>query len=144
MILHNIKNRQKDDGSGFTIVELLVVIVVIGILAAITIVSYTGVTAKANTATNKSNAESVMKSADAYFAENGSYPTQAQLTAYTTVKVPGNFTITNAAAGSTNPGYITYNPSTAPATNYCIEYYDTSTPAKVTLVQNGTGTITCP
>lgn len=33
---------------GFTIVELLIVIVVIGILAAITIVSYTGVTARAN------------------------------------------------------------------------------------------------
>ncbi|PIQ71162.1 hypothetical protein COV88_01465 [Candidatus Saccharibacteria bacterium CG11_big_fil_rev_8_21_14_0_20_41_19] len=33
--------------SGFTIVELLVVIVVIGILAAITIVSYTGITQKA-------------------------------------------------------------------------------------------------
>ncbi|PIZ60082.1 hypothetical protein COY18_01845, partial [Candidatus Saccharibacteria bacterium CG_4_10_14_0_2_um_filter_41_11] len=46
MILDNI-NRKKE--RGFTIVELLVVIVVIGILAAITIVSYTGITAKANT-----------------------------------------------------------------------------------------------
>jgi len=34
---------------GFTIVELLVVIVVIGILAAITVVSYTGISQKAVT-----------------------------------------------------------------------------------------------
>ena len=38
--------RQKQ--SGFTIVELLIVIVVIGILAAITIVAYNGVQARAN------------------------------------------------------------------------------------------------
>lgn len=36
---------------GFTIVELLVVIVVIGILAVITIVSYSGISARASEAT---------------------------------------------------------------------------------------------
>lgn len=40
-------NFLKNVKKGFTIVELLVVIVVIGILAAITIVSYTGITSKA-------------------------------------------------------------------------------------------------
>ena len=40
-MLLNIKNKQKL--SGFTIIELLVVIVVIGILAAITVVSYNGI-----------------------------------------------------------------------------------------------------
>lgn len=39
-----IKNKQN---SGFTIVELLIVIVVIGILAAITIVAYNGVQQRA-------------------------------------------------------------------------------------------------
>jgi type IV pilus assembly protein PilA len=65
---------------GFTIVELLVVIVVIGILAAITIVSYTGVTAKANTAAAQSNASSVQSIVNAYYTDNqagggnGSWP----------------------------------------------------------------------
>lgn len=45
------KNKQSN---GFTIVELLIVIVVIGILAAITIVAYNGIRARANDARMKS------------------------------------------------------------------------------------------
>lgn len=41
--------------SAFTIVELLIVIVIIGILAAITIVSYSGLTQKATTAALQSD-----------------------------------------------------------------------------------------
>lgn len=59
---------------GFTIVELLVVIVVIGILAAITIVSYTGITARANNTKAQSNAESVQSVAEVMNADNGHYP----------------------------------------------------------------------
>lgn len=39
--------HQDNSNTGFTIVELLVVIVVIGILAAITIVAYTGISKQA-------------------------------------------------------------------------------------------------
>src|SRR5665648_308319 len=65
MILKNIKDRQK----GFTIVELLVVIVVIGILAAITIVSYTGITSRANTAGAQSAASNIAAKAEVYNAD---------------------------------------------------------------------------
>ena len=74
---------------GFTIVELLVVIVVIGILAAITMVSYTGVTDKANLAANQSNASSIQQAADTYYAENQVYPTAAQINGGI-VKVPAS------------------------------------------------------
>jgi prepilin-type N-terminal cleavage/methylation domain-containing protein len=47
--------RSPDDKHGFTIVELLIVIVVIGILAAITIVSFNGVTARAAAAKKQSD-----------------------------------------------------------------------------------------
>ncbi len=54
---------------GFTIVELLIVIVVIAILAAITIVSYNGITARANESAVKSLAATWQKKAELYTAD---------------------------------------------------------------------------
>lgn len=64
MILNNLK---KDHG--FTIVELLVVIVVIGILASITVVSYTGVTSRANATAAKQSASNIASKAEVYQTE---------------------------------------------------------------------------
>jgi prepilin-type N-terminal cleavage/methylation domain-containing protein len=61
--------------TGFTIVELLIVIVVIGILAAITIVAYSGVQQRARVATVTSDLSNVRKSLGAYEAINSQYPT---------------------------------------------------------------------
>jgi prepilin-type N-terminal cleavage/methylation domain-containing protein len=66
-------NKSSD---GFTIVELLVVIIVIGILAAVTIVSYTGINGRANVALLKSDLSSSATQLKMYYAEKGSYPTQ--------------------------------------------------------------------
>lgn len=60
--------------NGFTIVELLVVIVVIGILAAITIVSYTGVTHRVKVASLQSDLESTSKLLKLELAMNSGYP----------------------------------------------------------------------
>jgi prepilin-type N-terminal cleavage/methylation domain-containing protein len=60
--------------AGFTIVELLIVIVVIGILAAITIVAFNGVQDRARYTTARNDLSSVHTALQAYYAVNGSYP----------------------------------------------------------------------
>ena len=59
---------------GFTIVELLIVIVIIAILAAITIVAYNGITARAHSDAEQSAAQNIAYKAEAYNAEWGVYP----------------------------------------------------------------------
>jgi prepilin-type N-terminal cleavage/methylation domain-containing protein len=61
-------------GSGFTIVELLVVIVVIAILAAITIVAYNGIQTRAKNSKTISATNAWIKAVKLYQADNGSYP----------------------------------------------------------------------
>lgn len=59
---------------GFTIVELLIVIVVIGILAAITIVAYNGVQQRARDVTRTSDISGIQKALELYRVDNGIYP----------------------------------------------------------------------
>lgn len=64
----------KKTTSGFTIVELLIVIVVIGILAAITIVSFNGVQSRARDAERTSDMKSLHKALEMFYIANGYYP----------------------------------------------------------------------
>lgn len=59
---------------GFTIVELLIVIVVIGILAAITIVAFNGVQQRANNASRISAVSQLLKLTKSYQATYGDIP----------------------------------------------------------------------
>lgn len=97
---------QKQMNSGFTIVELLIVIVVIGILAAITIVAYNGIQNRAKASSATTTAGSIAKKAEIYNADEnsvGGYPsTLAVLTGATsdaTYAVPSN-TVTAATTFS--------------------------------------------
>ena len=73
MSLKSIVNKARGS-HGFTIVELLIVIVVIGILATITIVAYNNVTDRARTSSAQAAAKTVVNKAAVYQAETGSYP----------------------------------------------------------------------
>jgi prepilin-type N-terminal cleavage/methylation domain-containing protein len=73
MSLKNIKSNPQAK-SGFTIVELLIVVVVIAILAAITIVSYNGITARANSSAAAAMAATFQKKAELFAADG---PTSA-------------------------------------------------------------------
>jgi len=70
---------------GFTIVELLIVIVVIAILAAISIVAYNGIQQRARDGERSSEMQTIEKALALYFIDNGGYPTCSN-----TLYVPGN------------------------------------------------------
>lgn len=59
---------------GFTLVELLIVIVIIAILAGITLVTYNGIQNRATDSANLANANVIAKAITAYQIENGNYP----------------------------------------------------------------------
>lgn len=67
----------KKSTSGFTIVELLIVIVVIAILATISVVAYNGIQTRANNTQTIDAVGQFVKAYSLYAADNGDYPNAA-------------------------------------------------------------------
>jgi len=128
--------------SGFTIVELLIVVVVIAILAAITIVSYNGITGRANASAAKTSAVSVQKKAELYASDGptGQYP----------------MLFSNLTSAASNTAYylsgvnVTANPATNPTSDNgkttvkfvtCGIGSTTTAPATISALVSATGNI---
>ena len=145
---------------GFTIVELLIVIIVIAILAAITIVAYNGVQNRAHSSAQKSTAVNLGKKLEAFNAVQGVYPTSNTAALMTTalnggpaeaVLTGSGITIGTPAAGTAD-GIVQLRTCAAGAqtagttvpTGYVIFIWDTTlTTAGLNAVQaGGSGSIT--
>lgn len=70
----NLRHQKNRASAAFTIVELLIVIVVIGILAAISIVAYNGIQSRARDAQRASDIAVIKKAILAYEVVNGGVP----------------------------------------------------------------------
>jgi prepilin-type N-terminal cleavage/methylation domain-containing protein len=64
---------------GFTIVELLIVIVVIGILAALVLNTFSGVQRRARDTERQTDINSLATQLEVYYNDNGKYPTTANV-----------------------------------------------------------------
>ena len=107
---------------GFTIVELLIVIVVIGILATLVIVTFTGIQQKGRNTTRQGDINALNSHIEAFYAQTGNYPTFDQLTSATwrssnmkgfdpeALVDPKGDAITNTAAGA-NEFHYSYTPT---------------------------------
>jgi len=126
-----LKNRK-----GFTLIELLIVVVIIGILAAIAIPKFSTTKDKAKLASVKTDLRNYMTAQEAYFSDNGTYGSAAQLQA-----PPYSFTTTtpNTIAGTGAAGTWT-----ATVTNATISAGTNSCSVTLGGAAATDGVITCP
>ena len=75
---------------GFTLVELMIVIVIVGILTAVALPNFTSQTGKAKATEAKTNISATMKQAQAKFVEDGAAPSTAIADMNTNYGTPAN------------------------------------------------------
>ncbi len=66
-----VQQVEKKD-KGFTLVELLIVIVILGILATVTVFAVRGITDQGKTSACEADQKTLETAVEAYFAQNGS------------------------------------------------------------------------
>lgn len=66
----SLQNKQR----GFTIIELLIVIIVIGILATLVITTFSGIQRNARNRTREADINALHSQLEFYYGQNGKYP----------------------------------------------------------------------
>jgi len=95
---------------GFTLVEILIAIVLVGILSAVAVVGISNLVSKGTTSACNASADSARAATAVYFAANGSYPTSITQLTTASGSVPAPLTLpsgvtinTSATTGPTPP-----------------------------------------
>lgn len=122
MKLSNLKAKKAQ--SGFTLVELIIVIVVIGILAAIILVAYAGVTNRASNSADNANADQIVKVAETMNADGGSYPTTVSTLTNgdSTSKLPSGVMVVLTSTVPTEAQTETTLPTNSPKKTYSVMF----------------------
>src|SRR6185295_18631329 len=75
---NHIEAQETKQDKGFTLVELLIVIVILGILATVTVFAVTGITNKGKTSACQADVKTIQTAEEAYSANTGNYTTSQQ------------------------------------------------------------------
>ena len=140
----------KKRNQGFTIVELLIVIVVIGILALLVITTYSGIQAKARNSKRTSDVKSLQTHIEAFFSQNGYYPSRTDMNNDSWLTTNMKSLDKNALVDPKNPSQSNDLAATPGANSYAYQVTDSSnnscesddtTCAKYTLTATYEGTV---
>jgi prepilin-type N-terminal cleavage/methylation domain-containing protein len=112
---------------GFTIVELLIVIVVIGILAALTIVAYNGIQGRAIASTLQSDLDSASKQLKLYQVDHSAYPTSIDCSA-----APAANSICLKSSGSSSYTAFQVSNATSSSQAFCLTATNNTTSYRIT------------
>ncbi|MGH7852046.1 MAG: type IV pilin protein [Candidatus Binatia bacterium] len=113
----NIETRRLNRNGGFTLVEVLIVIAIIGLLAAIGIPQFIAYRSRSIDAQLKSDLRNAAVSVEAYFTKRSVYPASIDeiqtygfqatsgVTLTLSIVTPNSYTITAAKPGGTQPSF---------------------------------------
>ena len=139
--MHLWASKQKNN-AGFTIVELLIVVVVIAILAAITIVAYNGIQNRAKTSAAQSALSSALKKINLYAVDNADqYPPSlaaAGITNTDNLQYTGGGSTFCVTATAQNISYFQSNTTGSAALGACLGHGGNGIAAITNLVVNPT------
>ncbi|MEZ9542994.1 type IV pilin protein [Vibrio sp. 10N.286.48.C11] len=97
----NNKNKRTNQ-KGFTLIELMIVVAIIGVLSAVAIPAYKSYLAKSEAATAAGTLRALMTNIDMYQQENNSFPTNPNLVGgTTTMNSLGTIVLASTTSGGT-------------------------------------------
>ncbi|MDW2455608.1 pilin [Vibrio sp. 1249-1] len=130
-----MKNSKQKKQQGFTLIELMIVVAVIGVLAAIAVPQYQKYVAKSEAASALASITGHRINVETYVVENGSFPTAAQLPVPTSPLGVISYTA-SASGASTSSGAIKFTFNSTGVSPDVIS-------KDVTLGRDGTGQWNC-
>jgi type IV pilus assembly protein PilA len=115
-MLSSLKRRMDREDEGFTLIELMVVVLIIAILLAIAIPTFLGARNSANARSSQSNLRNALTAEQTWWTNNQSFTSDTSTTGLAGVEAAIGWTTTAPAAG-TNQVYVVPGDGTSPTFN---------------------------
>ena len=118
-----LARRRSARRPGFTLIEIMICLVIVGILAAVAIPRFANTTGKANVATVKADLHHLVQAQEGYFHEHQTYAPDPGVLG---LRASRGVVVTMVAASGTGWSAQAVHPAAVPVT--CAVYYGTAAP----------------